>query len=386
MGIKLSERVNKLAPSATLAVGRKAKELQAKGVKVLNLSVGEPDLPPPEGAKDAVISAVNANLSRYTDSRGTLSLREAICQRTKEDLRLTYSPNQVVVSCGSKHSLYNLFQSLLDPGDEVLIPIPYWTSYPEMVRLAGGVPVFVPAKSGYRVTPEDLEPFITPKTRVLILNSPNNPSGAVYEKEEVSAIADCLLKHKEVIVISDDAYQYFLYDDKNFCSIATFLGMGERTIIVGAASKTYAMTGWRIGWFLGPQELADAVAKLQDQSTSNPASLSQEAARAALSGNQGSVKKMREEFERRRRLLLERLAPVKGLTYCYPAGAFYFFFTHPDIKNSIEFAGRLLEEVQVALVPGIAFGMEGYLRLSYAVSEEVLSEAISRIITCLQKG
>ena len=369
-----------------MAVGRKAKELQAKGVKVLNLSVGEPDLPPPEGAKDAVISAVNANLSRYTDSRGTLSLREAICQRTKEDLRLTYSPNQVVVSCGSKHSLYNLFQSLLDPGDEVLIPIPYWTSYPEMVRLAGGVPVFVPAKSGYRVTPEDLEPFITPKTRVLILNSPNNPSGAVYEKEEISAIADCLLKHKEVIVISDDAYQYFLYDDKNFCSIATFLGMGERTIIVGAASKTYAMTGWRIGWFLGPQELADAVAKLQDQSTSNPASLSQEAARSALSGNQESVSRMREEFERRRRILLERMAPVNGLTYCYPAGAFYFFFTHPDIKNSIEFAGKLLEEVQVALVPGIAFGMEGYLRLSYAVSEEVLSEAISRIITCLQKG
>ncbi|MFH0796450.1 MAG: pyridoxal phosphate-dependent aminotransferase [Candidatus Omnitrophota bacterium] len=383
MGIELSERVNKLAPSATLAVGRKAKELQAKGIKVLNLSVGEPDLPPPQEAKDAVISAVNANLSRYTDSRGTIDLREAICRRTKEDLNLTYSPNQVVVSCGSKHSLYNLFQALLDSGDEVLIPIPYWTSYPEMVRLAGGIPVFVPAKSGYRVTPEDLEPFITPKTKALILNSPNNPSGAVYEKEEVSAIYDCLLKHKEVLVISDDAYQHFLYDDKIFCSIATFPGMGERTIIVGAASKTYAMTGWRIGWFLGPQELADAVAKLQDQSTSNPASLSQEAARSALSGNQESVRKMREEFERRRRLLLERMAPVNGLTYCYPAGAFYFFFTHPTIGNSLEFSGRLLEEAKVALVPGIAFGMEGYLRLSYAVSEEVLSEAISRIIKVL---
>jgi len=377
--INLSQRIKNLAPSATLAAGRKAKELQAQGVKVLNLSVGEPDFPAPTEAKEAVIAAVRDNFSRYTDSRGILALREAICRRAREDTGLIYGISQVVVSCGSKHTLYNLFQSLLDPGDEALIPVPYWTSYPEMVKLAGGVPVLVPAGSDLKVKPEDLERFFTDKTRCLIINSPNNPSGVVYTKKELEDIARWV-QDKEVLVISDDAYQRFLYDGQPFCSMASLSGMEERTIIVGAASKTYAMTGWRIGWFLGSQELADACAKLQDQSTSNPCSLSQMAAVAALSGNQQSVQKMRRAFQKRRDLLLKILSPARGISYPYPAGAFYLFFTHPSIKDSVEFASRLLKEAQVALVPGKAFGMEGYLRLSYAVSEEVLTEAANRLV------
>ncbi len=385
MNPKLSQRIRTLAPSATLAAGRKAKELQDAGVKVLNLSVGEPDFPAPDEAKEAVVAAVRDNFSRYTDSRGIPALREAICRRFREETGLVYGINQVVVSCGSKHTLYNLFQALLDPGDEVLIPVPYWTSYPEMVKLAGGVPVFVPGGTDLKTTPEKLERFFTDKTRSLIINSPNNPSGAVYTKKELQDIARWA-QDKDVLVISDDAYQYFLYDNRPFCSMAGFSGMEERTIIVGAASKTYAMTGWRIGWFLGAQELADACAKLQDQSTSNPCSLSQKAALAALSGSQQSVQEMRRVFQKRRDLLLKILSPVENLSYPCPAGAFYLFFTHPAIKDSVAFASRLLEEAQVALVPGKAFGMEGYLRLSYAVSEEVLTEAAKRLAAYLQKG
>ena len=385
MNTNLSRRIKNLAPSATLAVGRKAKELQDQGVKVLNLSVGEPDFPAPTEAKEAVVAAVKDNFSRYTDSRGILVLREAICRRVREETGLVYGVNQVIVSCGSKHTLYNLFQSLLDPGDEVLVPVPYWTSYPEMVRLADGVPVFVPAGTDLKVKPGDLERFFTDKTRCLIINSPNNPSGAVYTEKELEDIARWV-QDKEVLVISDDAYQRFLYDGQPFCSIATFSGMEERTVIVGAASKTYAMTGWRIGWFLGSQELADACAKLQDQSTSNPCSLSQKAALAALSGNQQTVQEMCQAFQKRRDLLLKTLSPARGISYPHPAGAFYLFFTHPSIKDSVAFASRLLEEARVALVPGKAFGMEGYLRLSYAVSEEVLAEAANRLVAYLQKG
>ncbi|MCX5642227.1 MAG: pyridoxal phosphate-dependent aminotransferase [Candidatus Omnitrophica bacterium] len=384
MNIKLSQRIINLAPSATLAAGRKAKELQAQGVKVLNLSVGEPDFPAPIEAKEAVVAAVRDNFSQYTDSRGIVPLREAICRRFREDTGLVYGINQVVVSCGSKHTLYNLFQSLLDSGDEVLVPVPYWTSYPEMVKLAGGVPVFVPGGTDLKVKPENLERFFTDKTRCLIINSPNNPSGVVYTKKELEDIARWV-QDKGILVISDDAYQHFIYDEQSFCSIAGLPGMEERTIIVGAASKTYAMTGWRIGWFLGSQELADACAKLQDQSTSNPCSLSQMAALAALSGNQQSVQEMRRAFQNRRDLLLKILFPVKGISFPFPAGAFYLFFTHPAIKDSVDFASRFLEEAQVALVPGKAFGMEGYLRLSYAVSEEVLAEAGNRLAAYLSK-
>ena len=383
MEIELSERIRNLAPSATLAVGRKAKELQAKGIQVLNLSVGEPDFPPAPEARDAVIAAAKTP-ARYTDSRGVLSLREAVCRRAKEDLGLSYAPDQVVVSCGSKHTLYNLFQSLLDPGDEVVIPVPYWTSYPEMVRLAGGVPVFVRPKDGFKVRPEDLEPAITPKTKLLIINSPNNPSGVVYDRDDLAAIAAWLRK-KDLMVISDDAYQYFIYNGRPFCNLAVFPGLTERTLIVGAASKTYAMTGWRCGWFLGPKEVADAVAKLQDQSTSNPSSLAQSAAEAALKGSQASVREMLAAFQRRQKILLEKISAVKKISCAAPDGAFYLFFTHPAIQNSADFASRLLEEKQVALVPGIAFGLEGYLRLSYAVSEDVLTAAAARLVEFLEK-
>jgi len=384
MNINLSKRIQELSPSATLAAGRKAKELQDSGVKILNLSVGEPDFPAPDEAKEAVVAAVRDNFSRYTDSRGILALREAICRRAREDTGLVYGTNQVIVSCGSKHTLYNLFQSLLDPGDEVLIPVPYWTSYPEMVKLADGVPVLVPAGTDLKVKPENLDRFFTNKTRCLIINSPNNPSGAVYTKKELEDISRWV-QDKEVLVISDDAYQHFLYDGQSFCSTASLFGMEERTIIVGAASKTYAMTGWRIGWFLGSQKLVDACAKLQDQSTSNPCSLSQVAALAALSGNQQSVQEMCRAFQKRRNLLLKILSPAKGISYPFPAGAFYLFFTHPAIKDSVSFASRLLEEAQVALVPGKAFGMEGYMRLSYAVSEEVLTEAANRLAVYFNK-
>ncbi len=377
MEIKLAQRIVNLAPSATQAMGRKARELQARGIEVLNLSVGEPDFPPDDQAKEAVLAAVRENFSRYTDSRGTPALRTAICRRTKEDLGLEYTPDQVVVSCGSKHSLYNLFQSLLDPGDEVLVPLPYWTSYPEMVKLAGGRPVFVSPGEDFKVTPENLAPALTGRTRCLLLNSPSNPSGVVYRKAELEALARWAVA-KNLLVISDDAYQYFVYPEEEFFSVAGFPGMRERTIIVGAASKTYAMTGWRIGWFLAPEAIASAVAKLQDQSTSNPSSLAQRAAEAALQGDQRNVAQMREAFLRRRQTLLRELS---GFSFPFPAGAFYLFFTHPAIRDSAAVAERLLEEQKLALVPGVAFGMEGYLRLSYAVSEEVLARATERIKT-----
>ncbi len=376
---RLSERVRNLEPSATLAVGRQARELQARGVKVLNLSVGEPDFPPPEAAKESVLGAVRENFSRYTESRGLPELRAAVARRAETDLGLKYRPEQVVVSCGSKHTLYNLFQVLLDPGDEVLIPVPYWTSYPEMVKLAGGVPVPVEAGGGFRVRPADLEARRTARTRALILNSPNNPSGEVYPAEELAGIADWLVRN-DLLVISDDAYQHFLYDGRTFTSIASFPGLPERTLVVGAASKTYAMTGWRIGWFLGPEPIAEAVARLQDQSTSNPSSLSQRAALAALDGGQEPVFRMREAFQRRRDALMKGLAAVKSIRYPFPAGAFYLFFTHPSITDSVETAGRILAEKQVALVPGRAFGMEPYLRLSYAVADQVLEEAVRRLV------
>ncbi len=382
MRIDLSKRIQEIAPSATLAVGRKAKELEGKGIRVLNLSVGEPDFPPPPEAKRAVASALEKNLSKYTDSRGTPVLREAVCRRIKEDLGLDYTPKQVVISCGSKHTLYNLFQVLLDPGDQVLIPVPYWTSYPEMVKLAGGVPVFVPPGPTMKVTPEDLERYATPKTKCLVINSPNNPSGVVLSREELAEIADWV-KMRKILVISDDAYQHFLYDGRPFYNLAMFSQTYQQTMIVGAASKTYAMTGWRLGWFLGPEEVANAVAKLQDQSTSNPCSLSQEAALAALSGSQESVRNMCQEFQRRRDMLCRTFSEAKEASYPYPEGAFYLFFTHPKIKDSAEFASRLLEETQVALVPGSAFGMEGYLRLSYAVPQEVLREGVNRLISYL---
>lgn len=383
MSVKLSARAAGIAVSATLAVGRKAREMEARGARILNLSVGEPDFPPDPAGRRAALAAAGEPFAHYADSRGLLSLREAICRRARIDLGLDAHPEQVVVSSGSKQSLYNLFQVLVDPGDQVLLPVPYWTSYPEMVRLAGGEPELVFPGKDFKVRPTLLERHVNERTRLLVLNSPSNPSGVVYSADELRALADWACR-REITVISDDAYQHFIYDHQRFVSIATMPGMRQRTIVVGAASKTYAMTGWRIGWFIGPEPVAAAVARLQDQSTSNPCTLAQKAAQAALEADQESVRAMGAAFQARRNLLMETLCAVPAISYPHPAGAFYLFFTHPSIKDSVAEAGRLLEERQLALVPGVAFGLEGYLRLSYAVSEDVLAEAGRRLVAHLR--
>lgn len=383
MSVKLSARVNEIAPSATLSVGRKAKELQARGVKILNLSVGEPDFPPDPAARRAALEAAGEQYAQYTDSRGIIPLREAICRRAEADLDLACLPGEVVASSGSKQSLYNLFQVLVDPGDEVLLPVPYWTSYPEMIKLAGGRPVPVYPGKDFKVRPTQLERGLSDRTRLLVLNSPSNPSGVVYDAEELKALAAWAVR-RDITVISDDAYQFFVYDNQRFESIAGQPGMRERTVIVGAASKTYAMTGWRLGWFIGPEAVANAVAKLQDQSASNPCSLAQKAALAALEGDQESVRLMQEAFQRRRNRLMEIFSGVPAISYPHPAGAFYLFFSHPAIRDSVAFAADLLEQANVALVPGVAFGMEGYMRLSYAVADDVLAEAAGRLVERLR--
>lgn len=387
---QLSDRLNRLAPSATLAMSQKSAELKAQGVDVINLSVGEPDFNTPDHIKEAAKRAVDENYSRYSPVPGYPALKKAIVEKLKNENGLTYEPSQIICSNGAKQSVCNAVLALVNPGDEVIIPAPYWVSYPQMVLLAEGTPVTVEAtiEQDFKITPEQLEAAITPKTRALILCSPSNPTGSVYSAEELEALAAVLRRHENVIVLSDEIYEHINYVGRH-ASIASCEGMKERTVVINGVSKAYAMTGWRIGFIAAPEWIAKGCNKLQGQYTSGPCSVSQMAATAAFAGDQTCVETMRQAFERRKNLIVRLAKEIPGLEVNDPHGAFYLFpkcssfFGKRDgdrvINNSTDFALYLLEVAHVATVGGDAFGSPACFRMSYATSDENITEAMRRI-------
>ena len=388
---QLSDRLQRLAPSATLAMSQKSSEMKAQGIDVINMSVGEPDFNTPEHIKNAAKLAIDENYSRYSPVPGYPDLRQAIARKLERENRLHYQPSEILVSNGAKQSVCNTVLALVNDGEEVIIPTPYWVSYPQMVKLAGGVPVFVTAgfDQNFKMTAEQLEAAITPKTRLLILCSPSNPTGSVYNKEELRALADVILRHDDLYVLADEIYEHINYVGKHE-SIAQFEGMKERAIIVNGVSKAYAMTGWRIGYIAAPEWIVKGCNKLQGQYTSGPCSVSQKAAEFAYTQSQQCVEEMRQAFERRRDLIVELAKDIPGLEVNVPEGAFYLFpkcssfygKTTPDgktIENSTDFAMYLLEKGHVATVGGDAFGDPDCFRMSYATSDENIVEAMKRI-------
>ena len=387
---QLSDRLNRLSPSATLAMSQKSSELKAQGVDVINLSVGEPDFNTPDHIKAAAVKAVEENYSRYSPVPGYPALREAISAKLKNEHGLDYAPAQILCSNGAKQSVCNAIMALVNAGDEVIIPAPYWVSYPQMVKLAEGEPVIVEAgiEQDFKITPEQLEAAITPKTRALILCSPSNPTGSVYSKEELAGLARILAQHERVIVIADEIYEHINYIGKHE-SIAQFAEIKDRVVIVNGVSKAYAMTGWRIGFIAAPEWIVKGCNKLQGQYTSGPCSVSQKAAEAAYTGSQQCVEDMRQAFERRKNLIVKLAKEIPGLEVNNPEGAFYLFpkcssyFGKKDgervINNSTDFAMYLLEVGHVATVGGDAFGSPECFRMSYATSDENIVEAMKRI-------
>ena len=395
---QLSDRLNRLSPSATLAMSQKSGELKAQGIDVINMSVGEPDFNTPDHIKEAAIKAVEENWSRYSPVPGYPGLRDAIVQKLKQENNLEYTAAQISCANGAKQSVCNAIMALVNHGDEVIVPAPYWVSYPEMVKLAGGTPVYIEAgiEQDFKITPAQLEAAITPKTRALILCSPCNPTGSVYSKDELKALADVLLRHERVIVLADEIYEHINYVGKHE-SIAQFPGMMERTVIINGVSKAYAMTGWRIGFIAAPLWIVKACNKLQGQYTSGPCSVSQKAAEAAYTGSQQCVEDMRQAFARRRDLIVRLAKEIPELEVNEPQGAFYLFpkcssyfgKTNPEtgavIKDSMDFAMYLLEVGHVAAVGGDAFGSPECFRMSYATSDENIIEAMRRIKEALAK-
>ena len=393
---QLSNRLNRLAPSATLAMSQKSGEMKAQGIDVINMSVGEPDFNTPDHIKEAAKKAIEDNYSRYSPVPGYADLRKAVVEKLKRENGLDYKVNEVLVSNGAKQSVCNTVMALVNPGDEVIIPAPYWVSYPQMVKLAGGEPVIVNAgfEQNFKMTPEQLEAAITPKTRMLILCSPSNPTGSVYTKEELAGLAEVIKKYEDLFVLADEIYEHINYMGKHE-SIAQFPGMKERAIIVNGVSKAYAMTGWRIGYIAAPEWIVKGCNKLQGQYTSGPCSVSQKAAEAAYSMPQDCVEEMRKAFERRRNLIVELAKDIPGLEVNVPQGAFYLFpkcssfYGKSDgehtINNSTDLAMYLLEVGHVATVGGDAFGDSECFRMSYATSDENIREAMSRIKNVLAK-
>ena len=393
---QLSDRLNRLAPSATLAMSQKSSEMKAQGIDVINMSVGEPDFNTPENIKEAAKKAIDDNFSKYSPVPGYPDLRKAIVAKLKNENGLDYTVNEVIVGTGGKQGICNVILALVNPGDEVIIPAPYWVSYPQMAKLAGGVPVIVNAgfDQDFKMTPEQLEAAITPKTKMLILCSPSNPTGSVYSKEELAALADVLRKHPDVFVLADEIYEHINYIGKHH-SIAQEPGLKDQVIIANGVSKAYAMTGWRIGFLAGPEWIIKGCNKLQGQYTSGTCSVSQKAAEAAYTLDQSAVEEMRQAFERRRDLIVKLAKEVPGLEVNIPQGAFYLFpkcnsyfgKSNGDktINNSTDFAMYLLEEAHVATVGGDAFGDPDCFRMSYATSDENIKEAIRRIKEALSK-
>lgn len=393
---QLSDRLNRLAPSATLAMSQRSNEMMAQGINVINMSVGEPDFMTPDHVKEAAKRAIDDNFSKYSPVPGYLSLRKAIANKLKRENNLNYSASEVIVGTGGKQGVCNTILALVNPGDEVIIPAPYWVSYPQMVKLAGGEPVIVSAgiEQDFKVTADQLKAAITSKTKLIILCSPSNPTGSVYTKEELEALAKIVLEHNDLFVLSDEIYEHINYIGCH-ASIAACEGMKERTIICNGVSKAYAMTGWRLGWVAAPEWIIKGLNKLQGQYTSGTSSVSQMAALAAYEGDQGCVEDFRKAFQRRRDLIVSLAKEVPGLEVNVPEGAFYLFpkcssyFGKTDgkhvINNSTDFALYLLEEGHVATVAGDAFGSPDYFRMSYATSDDNIIEALSRIKEVLLK-
>jgi len=385
----LSRRITHVTPSLTLSINARAKALQARGVDVISLSAGEPDFDTPDFIKKAAIEALKEGATKYTAAEGSLELRKAVAAKLKRDQALTYTPDQIVVSCGAKHSLYNLFQVLLDEGDEVVIPSPYWLSYPEMAALAGAKSVFVPTEESgeFKLTPAALEKAITPRTRVLVLNSPSNPTGAVYRKKELEALIPVLLKHPGVWILSDEIYEKLVFDGAGHVSIASLHPeIAKRTLLVNGASKAYAMTGWRIGYAALPKEIAQAAGSLQSHSTSNPTSFAQAGAVAALEKGEAGARRMCEVYEKRRDLFLSELKKIPPIKAFPPQGAFYVFVNIGATGlDSMRFSEQALEEARVALVPGRVFGSDRHVRLSFACSEKDLLESSRRLAAWLSR-
>jgi aspartate aminotransferase len=389
LDLKLSNRVQQIKPSPTLAVTNKANELRASGKDIIGLGAGEPDFDTPQHIKDAAIKAINDGQTKYTAVDGTPALKTAIINKFKNDNNLNYDANQILVSCGGKQSFFNLALATLDKGDEVIIPAPYWVSYPDMVIVAEGTPVIIEtsAEHRFKITPEQLRNAITDKTRLFVINSPSNPTGMAYTKAELNALAEVLKEFPHVMIATDDMYEHILWTDEPFTNILNVCPeLYDRTFVLNGVSKAYSMTGWRIGYAAGPAKIIGAMKKIQSQSTSNPASISQAAATAALNGQQQCVKEMVVEFKKRHDYLVDALNQIEGVNCLSGDGTFYVFpdfseaiANNPNTSNDLDMAEYLLTEGGVALVPGSAFGAEGCMRLSFATSMEMLEGAVARI-------
>jgi len=393
----VSKRVSVIKPSPTLAMNAKAVAMRQAGIDVISFGVGEPDFDTPKHIREEAVRAMDDGFTRYTAAGGMPELKDAVIDKFKKDNGLDYEREEILISCGGKHVLYNQAQAMLDPGDEVIIPAPYWVSYPPIAILAGATPVIVETKESddFKMFPDALERAITPATRLLILNSPSNPTGSVYTSQELEALAEVVLRH-DIYVVSDEIYEKLIFDGKPFSSIAQIgEDIKQRTFIVNGVSKTYAMTGWRIGYAAGPRDVIAAMTKIQSQSTSNPNSIAQKASVAALSGPQESIRGMLEAFDERRKYLVERLNAIKGVHCNMPGGAFYAFanFSHyfgaafggQAIEGSAALSEYLLTEARVATVPGGALGADAFIRLSYATGLDVIEEGLNRIEKALEK-
>ena len=384
----ISNNLKRIKPSPTIAVTTKAREMRASGKDVIGLGAGEPDFDTPDNVKEAAIEAIKNGETKYTAVDGTPDLKKAIVEKFKRENNLNYTTDQITVGTGGKQVIYNTFMATLNKGDEVIIPAPFWVSYPDMVLLAGGTPKIIKCeeKDGFKISAKKLEKAISKKTKWLILNSPSNPTGAGYTKKEIEDLSKVLLKHKKIFILSDDIYEHIRYEGFNFFTIAQISKLKERTLTMNGVSKSYAMTGWRIGYAAGPKEIINAIRKIQSQSTSNPSSISQAAAVEALNGQQNFIKERAEAFKERRDFVVSSLNKIKGINCLTPNGAFYVFPSckallnkKTKLKTDTEFVQKLLEKSMVAVVQGSAFGLDGYFRISYATSMENLKKAITRI-------
>lgn len=395
--MELSRKAQAIEPSLTLAITAKAKEMKEKGIDVISFSAGEPDFNTPKNIINAAIKAMEDGNTKYTSVNGILQLREAICKKFKDDNGLEYNPSQIVVSTGAKQSLANTFLAILNPGDEVIVSTPYWVSYPELIKLADGKPVFVEGneKSNYKFTKENLEKAVTAKTKAIVLNTPNNPTGTIYNKEELEVIADFAKKY-DIIIISDEMYEKLVYDNENHISIASLSKDAyERTIVINGLSKSYAMTGWRIGYCAASEKIAKLMTSIQSHVTSNVCSITQYAAVEALNGPQDEITKMINEFEKRRNYMINRIESIDNLSIIKPKGAFYIMINIENclgkeingkiLNDSMEFCASLLENKKLAVIPGKAFGLNNYIRVSYATSMEAIKEGLNRIESFVKK-
>ena len=395
--MELSRKAQAIEPSLTLAITAKAKEMKEKGIDVISFSAGEPDFNTPKNIINAAIKAMEDGNTKYTSVNGILQLREAICKKFKDDNGLEYNPSQIVVSTGAKQSLANTFLAILNPGDEVIVSTPYWVSYPELIKLADGKPVFVEGdeKSNYKFTKENLEKAVTAKTKAIVLNTPNNPTGTIYNKEELEVIADFAKKY-DIIIISDEMYEKLIYDNENHISIASLSKDAyERTIVINGLSKSYAMTGWRIGYCAASEKIAKLMISIQSHVTSNVCSITQYAALEALNGPQDEITKMINEFEKRRNYMINRIESIDNLSIVKPKGTFYIMINIENclgkeingkiLNDSMEFCASLLENEKLAVIPGKAFGLNNYIRVSYATSMEAIKEGLNRIESFIKK-